>query len=209
MMPAKPRRALLAAGASLAALAACSVLPARPYQQRREWPLEVHPVTVPAPAGSAVLLVREMAAAPGLDARGLRTLLPDGAERLDYWEEWAVPPSQSVVAGLRQWLAACGLFSAVVGPGSDVSPDLIVETELLAFVGDQQTGRARATISLVLLRPARGGHGGVLLQRTLTGEAALAGSDGPALAGSLQSALLALLGQAQAALAPFARLPAR
>jgi len=193
-----PRRAILAAATSLAA---CSVLPARPYQQRREWPLEVHPRTVPAPPGSPVLLVREMAAAPGLEARGLRTLVPDGAERLDYWEEWAVPPSQSVVACLRQWLAASGMFSAVISPGSDLSPDLILETELLAFVGDQQAGRARATISLVLLRPAHG----PLLQRTLTGEAPLAGTDGAAVAGALQSALLALLGKTQAALAPYVR----
>jgi len=193
-----PRRAILAAATSLAA---CSVLPARPYQQRREWPLEVHPTTVPAPPGSPVLLVREMAAAPGLEARGLRTLVPDGAERLDYWEEWAVPPSQSVVACLRQWLAASGMFSAVISPGSDLSPDLILETELLAFVGDQQAGRARATISLVLLRPAHG----PLLQRTLTGEAPLAGTDGAAVAGALQSALLALLGKTQAALAPYVR----
>jgi cholesterol transport system auxiliary component len=192
-----PRRAILAAGASLTA---CSVLPARPYQQRREWPLEVHPTTVPAPPGSPVLLVRETAAAPGLEARGLRTLLPDGAERLDYWEEWAVPPSQSVVACLRQWLAASGLFSAVVSPGSDLPADLILETELLAFVADQQAGRARATISVVLLRHAR-----PLLQRTLTGEAPLAGTDGPALASSLQSALLALLAETRAALAPFVR----
>jgi cholesterol transport system auxiliary component len=200
-----PRRAIVASGA---ALAACSVLPARPYQQRREWPLEVHVTTAPAPPGSPVLLVREMAAAPGLDARGLRTLLPEGAERMDYWEEWAVPPSQSVVACLREWLAAGGLFTAVISPGSDLLPDLILETELLAFVGDQHAGVARATISLVLLRPARGGRGGPLLQRTVTGEAPLTGTDGPALAASLQAALLALLAQTQVVLAPFARAPA-
>jgi ABC-type uncharacterized transport system auxiliary subunit len=145
-----------------------------------------------------------MQAAPGLDTRGLRTLLPDGAERLDNWEEWAVPPSQGVGASLREWLAASGRFAAVLAPGSEASADLVLESQLDAFVGDQATGRGRVTFSLVLLRRAHG-HDVPVLQRTVTGEAPLAGTNGPAVAASLQAALAQALAQAEAALAPFAQ----
>lgn len=195
------RRCVLAGGA---ALAGCSVLPARPYQERREWPLTVQrPVSVPSGARGPVLMVREMQAAPGLDTRGLRTVLPNGAERLDNWEEWAVPPSQGVGACLRAWLAASGRFAAVLMPGSEAAAELVLEAQLEAFVGDQAAGRARVAFSLVLLRRAQG-HDAPVLQRTVTGEAPLAGADGPALAASLQAALAQALAQAEAALAPFA-----
>jgi ABC-type uncharacterized transport system auxiliary subunit len=197
------RRAIIVAAATLGA---CSVLPARPYQQRREWPLAVlRPGALPARAGGEVLLVRDTQAAPGLDSRGLRTKLPDGAERLDYWEEWAVPPSQGVGTCLLQWLMTSGRFAAVVPPGSDAPADLILESELLALVGDQAAGRASASLSLVLLRrAARGGRDTPLLQRTVTGTAPLTGMDGPALAAALQAAVADLLRQTEAVLAPYA-----
>jgi len=206
MMGRMSRRCVLV---GVGAVVACSVLPARPYQQRREWPLAVQrPASLPSARDrlvlpGTVLLVREMQAAPGLDTRGLRTLLPDGAERLDNWEEWAVPPSQGVGACLRQWLAASGRFAAVLMPGSEAAADLVLESQLEAFVGVQATGRARVTFSLVLLRRARGRDVPVL-QRTITGEAPLGATDGPALAASLQAALAQALAQAEAALAPFA-----
>ncbi|MEJ0047417.1 MAG: ABC-type transport auxiliary lipoprotein family protein [Rhodospirillales bacterium] len=200
------RRALCGAAASLAG---CSVLPERPYQERREWPLEVRrPTTAIAGPNAPVLLLRAVRAGPGLDTRGLRTRQPTGAERIDNWEEWAVPPPQGVEDCLRQWLAACGLFRAVVMPGSQVTTDLVLESELVAFVGDQPAGVARAGLSIVLLRATGNGRYAPLLQRTLTGEARLTGTDGPALAASLQAALATLLAATETALAPWAARPA-
>jgi ABC-type uncharacterized transport system auxiliary subunit len=196
-MIALPRRLLLAAPAMLAA---CSVLPARPYQERREWPLEaVRPVTLPAPAHGAVLLLRDTQAAPGLDERGLRTLLPDGSEHLDNWEEWAVPPSQAVGASLARWLAASGLFRAVVPPGSEVSAGLVLETELLALVANQSAGNACVRLGLVLLR--RGRTGDVpLLQRTVTAQVRLTVFAAPAIVAALRAALADVLRQTEMAL---------
>jgi cholesterol transport system auxiliary component len=197
------RRAVLLGAAGLAG---CSVLPERTYQERREWPLEVPPpAPIPAHPGAPVLLLRSLRAGPGLDTRGLRTKLPDGAEHLDYWEEWAVPPPQGVETALRQYLAASGLFSAVVMPGSELAPDLVLEGELLGFVADESTRVARADLSLVLLRAPRYGRLTPLLQHTVSGEAPLSGTDGPAVAASLRAALAALLGAAVGALGPFVR----
>jgi cholesterol transport system auxiliary component len=195
------RRFLLGGGA--AALAGCSVLPEQPYQERREWPLEVRrPTTTVAGPHAPVLLLRALRAGPGLDTRGLRTRLTDGAERIDNWEEWAVPPPQGVEECMREWLAASGLFSAVVAPGSQVIADFVLEGELISFVGDQPAGLARAGLSLVLLRPSNTGRFLPVLQRSLTGQAPLTGVGGPAVAASLQAALVALLTEVEAALAP-------
>jgi len=195
------RRVLL--GGAAASLAGCSVLPERPYQERREWPLEVRRPTTGVPGPHApVLLLRALRAGPGLDTRGLRTRLADGAERIDNWEEWAVPPPQGVEECMRQWLAASGLFSAVVMPGSQVTAEFVLEGELVAFVGDQPAGVSRVGLSLVLLRATGTGRFLPVLQRSLAGQAPLTGTGGPALAASMQAALASLLTSVEATLAP-------
>jgi cholesterol transport system auxiliary component len=178
------------------------VLPERPYAERREWPLEVHrPTTAVAGPHAPVLLLRALRAGPGLDTRGLRTRLADGAERIDNWEEWAVPPPQGVEECLRQWLAASGLFSAVVMPGSQVTADFVLEGELVAFVGDEPAAVARVSLSLVLLRVAGDGRFTPLTQRSMTVEAKLAGTGAPAITASVLAALAAVLAEAEATLA--------
>jgi ABC-type uncharacterized transport system auxiliary subunit len=192
-----PRRALLGLAASVGA---CSVLPERPYQERREWPLDVRrPTAASADPRKPVLLIRALRGGPGLDDRGLRTLLPDGAEHVDYWEEWAVPPPQGVEDALRQWLAASGKFAAVVMPGSQVQPTLVLEGELLAMAADLRSGQARATIAIVLLRPEAGRYAPIL-QRTCTGTAPVTGQDGPALAAAMRQATAAMLADVERAL---------
>ena len=198
-----PRRALLAGAACLGG---CSVLPERPYQARRAWPLEpARPQILAAPPGAPTLLLRTLRSGPGLETRGLRSRAADGAEKIDFWEEWAVPPPQAVQASLRQWLAASGLFAAVVQPGTDATADLVLEGDLLGLAADLATNSAVATLSLVLLRAEGGGRSTPLLQRSLTGTAPLRGTDGPALAAAMSEALAAVLAQAEAVVAPFAR----
>jgi ABC-type uncharacterized transport system auxiliary subunit len=179
-------------------LAGCSVLPARPYQERREWPLDVPPPQAAGGMGRKVLLLRALRGAPGMDTRGLRTILPDGAERIANWEEWAVPPPQGVEEDLRQWLAASGLFAAVVMPGSTVKADLVLEGELLALAADLPTGSARAALSVVLLREPGSRP---VLQRSFVGTSPLQGQDGPALAAAMRAAVTSMLMQVQSAVA--------
>ena len=185
------RRGLLA---GTAALGGCSVLPQRPYVEKRDWPLQAaHPPAAPPRPGAPVLLVRTLRAAPGLEARGLRTLQPDGSVRIDPYEQWSVPPAEAVEDQLRRWLIASGLFAAVLAPGSEAKADLVLEGELLTLIADPAHGVSHAALGIVLLdmRPAAAR---LRLQAEIRAEAPLAAVTGPSVAQSACAALGALLG---------------
>jgi cholesterol transport system auxiliary component len=200
------RRALMRlALPGLCGLAACSVLPQRPYEERREWPLLVRrPGTRPPEPDAPVLLVRSFTAAPGLRERGLQVLQPDGSVQVGYWDEWAVSPAEGVEDGLRQWLADSGLFSAVLSPGSRLRADLALEGELTDFVADPQAGVARVALAIVLLRQA-GGNDTVQFAATLRATAPLAHPDATTVAAAQLQALAAVYTQLEQRLEPFAR----
>lgn len=146
------RRTILAAFAA----GGCSVLPERPYQDIRRFALTVErPAPLPAPPRGPVLLVRAFRAAPGLDERGLRRVGADGTVVNAPYEEWVAPPPELAEAALRRWLAAAGLYRAVVATGSRLESTLIIEAELSRF--EIAPGEARVTIAGVLLAepPAR------------------------------------------------------
>src|ERR1700689_4623354 len=162
----------------------CSILPTQAYLERRDWPLAVRrPTDLPTNSlgGAAggrsrgsVLLVRQVQAGPGMDTPGLQTLQRDGSLQTAYYERWAVPPAQGIDDDLRRWLAASGLFGAVIMTGSRVNPNLVLESELEALNADLATMTARAALSLVL-SDQRGGAARILLQKTATASVKLEG----------------------------------
>jgi ABC-type uncharacterized transport system auxiliary subunit len=191
------RRATLAA---FLALAGCG-LSERPHIDKRIWPLAVRrPAAAPPARRGRVLLVRAVRAAPGLETRGVQSLQPDGSMRVDFYEEWAVPPADAMEADLRQWLADSGLFQAVLAPGSRLSPDLIAEPELLAFWADLPARQARCTLSVVLLDQRPNSATGVLMQRTFIAAVPLTATDARAIVESLRAALTDVLRQIESAL---------
>ena len=89
----------------LPALTGCSVLPSRPYQEVQRFTLSPQrPQSESPPAHGPVLLLRSLRAAPGLDARGLRLVGPDGQVVIGYWSEWTAPPPELVEEAMRRWL---------------------------------------------------------------------------------------------------------
>ena len=185
------RRWLLGAAGGVAG---CSVLPVRPYVDRRDWPLDVRrPVSLPAAPGGKVLLVRTLRAAPGLEARGLQVLQPDGSIRTDFYEEWSVPPADAVEDVLRRWLQASGLFSAVLAPGSRLRADLALEGELQSLLARPADRVSRVSLGLVLL-DLRPSPAHVLLQAELAATAPLASNDPPLVAHAGQAAVASLMG---------------
>ena len=161
------RRALLAAPL---ALAGCG-LETRPYAERRQWPLLVHrPQALPPRTGGPVLLVRSFTAGPGMEARGLQSVQPDGSIRTEFYEEWSVPPAQAVEEAVRSWLAQSGLFSAVLAPGSRLAADLVLEGELDALWTVPAENTARAALGLTLVAQER--------HRDAAGAAATGGGGG-------------------------------
>ena len=205
------RRRLLfgAAALGLSALAGCG-LSERPYVVQRDWPLTVgRPASLPPRVGGRVLLVRAVEPGPGMQARGLQTLLRDGSVNEAFYEQWAAPPAESVDAALRNWLAQSGLFAGVISPGSQASPDLVLEARLTALIAEPSAQDAKATMSVLLLSE-QGLATQVLMQAVLTGRAPLAqGADAPAKVNALKGAVADLLGKIEQAVRPFAGPPPR
>jgi cholesterol transport system auxiliary component len=127
-------------------------------------------------------------------------LLPDGSVRVDFYEQWAVPPAEAVEDDTRWWLADSGLFSAVVATGSRLTADYVLEGELLTFVADRNAGVARVALALVLI-DQRPNPIKVLLQKTETAEVKLANNDPPAMAEAMRAAIAEVLRRSEADIA--------
>ncbi|WP_287787970.1 ABC-type transport auxiliary lipoprotein family protein [Acidiphilium sp.] len=198
------RRALLGTALSLAG---CAVLPATPYVQKHDWPLVVRrPESLPERQGRPVLLVRTMRAAPGLEARGLQSILADGSIVRDFYEAWAVPPAEAIEDDLRRWLADAGSFAAVLAPGSRLSADLVLESELTALWFDQRIGKVRMALAIVLIAPAAP-RARVLLQRSFAAETKPESPGAAAIVAATHRAVAEILGEIEADLALSLRQP--
>ncbi len=196
------RRAVLAWPLLLAGCA--SVLPKQKYIPRVSWPLDPQPPQArPANETGKVVLVRALAAGPGMDTQAIQTLNADGSLTLSYYNQWAAVPAQAASGVLQNWLTASGAFSAVVSPGSRLSPDLIVEGALTELLDDPAHGRAIAVMTLLVIRNVRG-NTRPLAQRRITGTAPLSGSGYAAAAAAQAAALANAMAQAVAFISGFA-----
>ncbi len=192
------RRILLALVAPMA-LAGCG-LAERPYAEKRTWPLQVHrSTTAPPRAGGRVLLVRTVRAGPGLEARGLQSVQPDGSVKTEFYEEWAVPPAEAAEDSLRQWLTECGRFAAVIAPGSRLVPDLVLEGSLDGLWTVSATRQAHAAVSITVIEQ-KGDAPRILLQRSFSADVPLVGLDAPNAAAGMREALAQVFARIEAAL---------
>ncbi len=193
----------------LLALPGCSLLPDRPFIETRRFPLNpTRPADAPPRRqGRDAVLVRDMRAGPGLDARGLRSIRPDGTLAAAPYAEWAAPPAEAAEAAMREWLRASGLFAGVALPGSRISAPLVLESELVALEQDSPRS-ARAAISALLVQET--GLAGVRLrgQFVARGTAALQGEGHGASAQAMGEALGAALAALEAELARILSTPA-
>lgn len=176
-------------------LAACSVLPDRPYVETRRFPLEPRR-TGAARTGRArrTLLVRTLRAGAGMDVRNLRTLRPDGTEFLDFYAEWAAPPAEAAEQALRRWLLDARLFSAILAPGSRVTPDFVLEGELTRLAAVQGEGVARAELTMLLVDERQGSR--LVGQMVSSGTAPLPGGTAEPTPEQAAGAMAAALGNA-------------
>jgi cholesterol transport system auxiliary component len=174
-MPIHRRRCLLLLSLP-ASLGACSAIN-RPYQEVQRYALlPERPRREPPAKRAPVLLLRSVRAAPGMDNRGLRLVGGAGQVDTEFYNEWAAPPVELVEEAMRQWLAASGLFAAVVSPGSRLRAGLVLEAELLRLQAEPRNGLARAGLAALLLdEPRDGAQARILGQFTPEGTAPLAG----------------------------------
>ena len=182
-----------------AALAACSVLPDRPYVETQRFPLEPRRTGAPVTGrGRRTLLLRTLSAGAGLDTRNLRVLRPDGTVQVDFYAEWAALPAEGAEQALRRWLIESRLFSAVLAPGSRLTPDFILEGELSTLIAIQARGIARAELTLLLIDERNGSR--LVGQLVSEGTAPLPGGTAPPTAEQAATAMVAALGNAFASL---------
>jgi ABC-type uncharacterized transport system auxiliary subunit len=179
------RRLLL----GLPLLSACSVLEQPNIPVMRYALSPRRPEARQAPRNAGILLLRGVRGAAGVQDVGLRTLQPDGAIRLAPYDEWIAPPAELAASALRGWLAASGLFAAVVTPGSRAEATLVLEGELTSLEAVPSANEARAGLAGVLLLD-RGGVTRVLMTFNVAGTAPLAaGAAEPMKAAAMQEAL--------------------
>ncbi len=195
------RRALLG---GTAALGGCSVLPRPAYVQRSTWPLSLYPAEQhPARAHGKVLLVRDFQAAPGLDQLGVQWLNPDGSIHVDFYNQWEVTPARAAADNARRWLAASGLFAAVVTPDSGITADLALTADLTTFIADPRILQARASLAITVLNqavvPAR-----VVTQRSLSATARMTTDTPAGVVEAQRGALVGLMGQVVTAMGALA-----
>lgn len=181
------------------ALAACSVLPDRPYLDTQRFPLEPRRTGAPvAGRGRRTLLIRTLRAGAGMETRNLRTIRPDGTESLDFYAEWAAPPAEAAEQSLRRWLIDSRIFSAILSPGSRVTPDFVMEGEITALAANQGQGAARAELTLLLVDERNGSR--LVGQLVTDGTAPLPGGTAPPTPEQAAAAMSAALGNALASL---------
>lgn len=185
-------------------VAACSVLPDRPYLETQRFPLAPRREGPPRRGRGRVLMVRVVRAGPGMDRRGLKTLRADGTQAVDFYAEWIAPPAEAAEEAMRQWLIASRLFSGVTAQGSRAHADLVLEAELTTLQAEPARERAVAALSALVLADAPQGGTRVLAQQVIRGTAPLAGTDAAAVAAACQAALGDALGQLEALLARYA-----
>jgi len=197
------RRLLIAAPLALAApllIAGCSSILERPYVERRQWPLMPRRVgVVKAPANAPILVVRGLRAGPGLDVRGLQSLRADGSIEVGFYEEWLAPPAEAAEEALRRWLADSGLYSAVVGAGSRLQGDHVLEGELTGLWTIPPLGQAHAALGITVVSE-RGLSTRVLMQQSLSAEAPLSGTSPREAVAAQTEALASVLAKVEGSL---------
>ncbi len=188
-------------------LAGCSVLPDRPYVETLRFPLEPRRSAAPR-SGRArrTLLIRTIRAGAGMETRNLRTIRPDGTESLDFYAEWVAPPAEGAEQAMRRWLLDSRLFSAILAPGSRVTPDFVLEGEITRLEAVQAEGIARAEMTLLLVDERSGSR--LVGQMVSNGTAPLASGTAVPTPQQAADAMVAALGNAldslEQALARFA-----
>ncbi|WP_207538979.1 ABC-type transport auxiliary lipoprotein family protein [Sabulicella rubraurantiaca] len=171
-------------------LPGCSVLPDRPYIETRRYALDPQREGRPRPSRGQALLLRSVAAGPGLDSRGLRRLRPDHSLDVAPYDEWIGPPAELAEAALREWLRESGLFPAVATPGTRLAAPLVLEVELTRL--ERFGPVARAGMGALLLRDGSNPVSGrqVLAQTVVEAEAPVSGTaEPPAEAAAMRDAL--------------------
>lgn len=172
-------------------LAACSGSPLdKPPVEQRYYTLDVERPAPPRTGGTDVLAVRRFRASPGYEGRELVFATGQGAFRTDFYNVFFSAPAAMIGNEAREWLAASGIFQAVVAATSQADPRWALEGSLVAAYGEP--GRAVLETQFLLL-DVRAADAPVVMERTYRETVPVSDDAASALAAGLNRALAATL----------------
>jgi cholesterol transport system auxiliary component len=107
------------------------------YPEKQFYSLDVPRASAQAtPAFSKVLRIRRFVVAPQFEGRELVYRTGDLQFESDFYHEWFVSPSAVLTQQTQNWLAASGLFQAIIDSGSRLDEALTLEGYVSALYGD-------------------------------------------------------------------------
>jgi len=171
----------------------------RPYPAKQRFVLEApRQGSAPLREGGPLIEVPPFGQGPRLAGRQLVYRTSESEYVPDFYAEFWSPPGGLVAEAVRHWLAASGLFTGVLEPGSSVRPALALEGWISELYGDYRDPAApKAVLELhVVLLDRRRPAPGIVFQRDYRAQEAATASTPEALVAAWDTGL----GQALSAL---------
>ena len=139
------RRAALGAllGALVAAFA-CSF--SQPVPRPARYVLVAERPGAPVPGGAGVLELGRVRVASPFERQRFIYRTAGASYESDFDRQFASPPGALVREATRDWLAASGLFRAVLDRGGEVAPDWWLEAEVLSLYADLRRGTTPSAV---------------------------------------------------------------
>ncbi|MCZ6690568.1 MAG: ABC-type transport auxiliary lipoprotein family protein [Planctomycetota bacterium] len=151
----------------------------RAYPEKKLYSLEASRTTRVSPKGArSVLRVNDFQISPGYEKREFVYRVGDNRYESDFYRLFFTPPSRMVTSSVRDWLANSGLFGNVVGSGSLMESDYVLEGSVQAMYGDYRGGQPKAVLKVQTLLLREGERGPVVVRQKNFEEAIPIGEEG-------------------------------
>lgn len=165
---------------------------------------EIEPGTAGAAARAlaGTLAVRPLRVAAGFEARQLVYATGDRRFESDFYNEYFLPAPTLVTNALRDWIDDARLFDSVVGEGSLIDADYVLEGSLRKMYGDYSERDAPAAVVELQVLLLRNGDRGaeIVLQENFESRTQIARRSARALVDGLGSALTDVLTRLEASI---------
>ena len=123
-------------------LSGCGGL-SRPYPEKSLHALDVgSPEKSEAAKGTHVLKVENVWVADPFSALTFNYKVGESKFTSDYYNGFIAPPGRMLTGNLSSWLAASGIFSAVVSGENSADYDFVLETNVTALYGDYSDSKS-------------------------------------------------------------------
>jgi len=188
---------------ALAALALLTAACSRPTPVKSNYVLDpARPVAAGATPRAQSLRVATINVAAPFNGRELVYRQSDLKYEQDFYNVFIASPGPMIGESAASWLAAAGLYRAVLPPSSSLYADLVLEGLVTELYGDlRDSVKAASVVSIqFFLLSARAGPGAFLWHGELTARAEIPARTADAIAAGMNAALADVLTQLAAQL---------